>query len=106
MTRDDDGLQWLAASGPPKRSRPSVRSPSDLDVHCLRNNRTARTTHFGMSVSSGAVRALRGTSNSIISGAYGGFSTVWGAQDMPLSAVTPPVLTLNCANSATAGARG
>jgi hypothetical protein len=32
------------------------------------------------------VHALGGTNNSIISGAYGGFSTVWGAQVMPLSA--------------------
>ena len=32
------------------------------------------------------VRALGGTNNSVISGAYGGFSTVWGAQIMPLSA--------------------
>jgi hypothetical protein len=52
------------------------------------------------------VRALGGTNNSIISGAYGGFSTVWGAQVMPLSAVTPPVLALNLANSATTRARG
>jgi len=32
------------------------------------------------------VRALGGVNPAIISGAYGGFSTVWGAQVMPLSA--------------------
>ena len=34
----------------------------------------------------GGVHALGRTNNSVISGAYGGFSTVWGAQVMPLSA--------------------
>lgn len=32
------------------------------------------------------LRAVEGTNRSVISGAYGGFSTVWGAQIMPLSA--------------------
>jgi hypothetical protein len=51
------------------------------------------------------IRVLGTTNNSIIWGAYGGF-TVWGTQVMPLSAVTPPVLALNLANSAAARDRG
>ena len=55
---------------------------------CLRRGPTAPTSPSGTLVNSTGSRAEGRANRLVVSGAYGGFSNVWGAQTMPWSAAT------------------